>query len=180
MEYTLIRSDRRSLAIEIRADGAVLVRAPKRMPEGEIRRFLQAREDWIEAHVQKQREQQAQAGEPLTPAEAETLRSRAKTELPERTAYFAEKMGLAVPAVRIGSARTRYGCCTAKNVLHFSRYLMANTPEAIDYVVVHELAHIRHKDHSPAFYAEIAKVLPDWKERRKKLFMPAVAETEGD
>jgi len=174
LPYTLIRSDRRTLAVEIRTDGTVAVRAPKYMPERQIRRFVEARKDWIETHVQKQLAKQRTAPSPLTAAEAESLRERAKAELPARTAYYAVRMGLAVPEVRIGSARTRYGSCTAKNVLHFSRYLMANEADAIDYVVVHELAHIRHKNHSPQFYAEIAKILPDWKERRKKLFMPAL------
>lgn len=176
MEYTLIRSDRRTLAVEIRADGTVVVRAPKRMPERQIARFVAERQQWIETHVQKQRTRQTELPKPLTKAEGEALRTRAKEELPARVAHYAEKMGLAVPEVRIGSARTRYGSCTAKNVLHFSRYLMANTQEAIDYVVVHELAHIRHKNHGPAFYAEIARVLPDWKQRRKQLFMPLIEE----
>lgn len=176
--YTLIRSDRRTLAVEIRADGAVIVRAPRRMAEQQIEHFLKQRAAWIESHVRQQTERQKQRPTPLTPEEAEALRARAKTELPARVAYYAARMGLPVPEVRIGSARTRYGSCTAKNVLHFSRYLMANTQEAIDYVVVHELAHIRHKNHGPQFYAEIAKILPDWKLRRKQLFMPAVASAE--
>jgi len=176
VDYTLIRSDRRTLAVEIRADGTVLVRAPKRMPAWQIERFIAERRSWIETHVQTQRARQAAMPHPLTKEEAEALRTRAKAELPARVAYYAAQMGLAVPEVRIGSARTRYGCCTAKNVLHFSRYLMANPQDAIDYVVVHELAHIRHKNHSPAFYAEIAKILPDWKRRKKLLFMPLVEE----
>lgn len=175
MEYTLIRSDRRTLALEICADGKVLVRAPKRMPQRQIDRFVNERQDWIVAHVQKMQQRLAAAPPPLTKAEVDRLKAEAKEALPARTAYFAEQMGLAVPQVRIGCARTRYGSCTAKNVLHFSCYLMANPQEAIDYVVVHELAHIRHKNHGPAFHAEVASVLPDWKERKKQLYMPNLA-----
>ena len=117
LPYTLIRSDRRTLAVEIRTDGTVVVRAPKRMPERQIRRFVEMRKDWIETHVQQQLAKQQTAPRPLTAAEAERLRERARAELPARTAYYAARMGLAVPEVRIGSARTRYGSCTAKNVL---------------------------------------------------------------
>lgn len=180
MEYTLIRSDRRTLAVEIRADGAVIVRAPKRMSARQIEHFLEERKTWIETHIEKQQQEQHVQPKPLTKAEAEALRAKAKEELPLRVAHYAAKMGLPVPEVRIGSARGRYGSCTAKNVLHFSRYLMANASDAIDYVVVHELAHIRHKNHGPKFHAEVAKILPDWKERKKKLFMPAVEAEEEE
>ena len=75
-----------------------------------------------------------------------------------------------VPAgIKITSARTRFGSCSAKNSICFSWRLMLYPPEAIDYVIVHELAHIRHHDHSPAFYALIEQYLPDWKARMKLL-----------
>ena len=75
-----------------------------------------------------------------------------------------------VPAgIKITSARTRFGSCSSKNSICFSWRLMLYPPEAIDYVIVHELAHIRHHDHSPAFYALIEQYLPDWKARMKLL-----------
>ena len=75
-----------------------------------------------------------------------------------------------VPAgIKITSARTRFGSCSGKNSICFSWRLMLYPPEAIDYVIVHELAHIRHHDHSPAFYALIEQYLPDWKARMKLL-----------
>ena len=82
---------------------------------------------------------------------------------------YASLMGLRPAGISITGARTRFGSCSAKNRICFSWRLMRYPEAAIDYVVVHELAHIRHKDHSPAFYDCIARILPDWRERRALL-----------
>ena len=71
--------------------------------------------------------------------------------------------------ITIPAARTRFGSCSGKNRLSFSLYLMAYPETAIEYVGVHELAHIRHHDHSPAFYREVEAYLPDWRARRALL-----------
>ena len=168
MDYTLIRSSRRTMALEITRDGRLLVRAPQRAPQAVIDRFVASHADWIAAHLEKQR-QRAQAHPPLTEDELAALRQKARDILPGRVAHYAEWMGVTPTGIKITGAKTRFGSCSAKNSLCFSLYLMAYPDAAIDYVVVHELAHIRHKNHSPAFYAEVARVMPDYKERRKLL-----------
>ena len=168
MDYTLIRSSRRTMALEITRDGRLLVRAPQRAPQAVIDRFVASHADWIAAHLEKQR-QRAQAHPPLTEDEIAALRQKARDILPGRVAHYAGRMGVTPTGVKITGAKTRFGSCSAKNSLCFSLYLMAYPDAAIDYVVVHELAHIRHKNHSPAFYAEVAKVMPDYRERRKLL-----------
>lgn len=168
MDYTLIRSSRRTMALEITRDGRLLVRAPQRAPQAVIDRFVASHADWIAAHLEKQR-QRAQAHPPLTEDELAALRQKARDILPGRVAHYAGRMGVTPTGVKITGAKTRFGSCSAKNSLCFSLYLMAYPDAAVDYVVVHELAHIRHKNHSPAFYAEVAKVMPDYRERRKLL-----------
>lgn len=168
MDYTLIRSSRRTMALEITRDGRLLVRAPQRAPQAVIDRFVASHTDWIAANLEKQR-QRAQANPPLTEDEIAALRQKARDILPGRVAHYAGRMGVTPTGVKITGAKTRFGSCSAKNSLCFSLYLMAYPDAAIDYVVVHELAHIRHKNHSPAFYAEVAKVMPDYRERRKLL-----------
>ena len=170
-DYKLIRSKRKTISIEVSEAGLVIVRAPLRMPAFMIEAFLSRRSDWIDRAVEKQRRKNASAVH-VTREDMEQLRKQAKKILPERIAFFAERMDLEAPPFRVTSARTRYGSCSPKNSLSFSLFLMANTPEAIDYVVVHELAHIRNKNHGPRFWAEVSSVLPDWKARRKMLFMP--------
>lgn len=162
--YTLVRSSRRTLAVEITREGAVVVRAPRRLPQREIDRFLAERADWIETHRARQLARLAAHPEP-DEAERAALIARAKAELPARVAHYAAVMGLHPTGVTITGARTRFGSCSAKNRLSFSWRLMQYPDVAIDYVVVHELAHIAHKNHGPQFYACVAAVLPDYKAR---------------
>lgn len=168
VDYTLIRSQRRTLAVEITRDGRVVVRAPKRLPQQTIDAFVASRAAWIETHL-KRRQQKLDAHPPLTQQQIDALRQRAKAVLPQKVAYWAQKMGVAPTGVKITSARTRFGSCSSKNSLCFSLYLMEYPEDAIDAVVVHELAHIRHKDHSPAFYAEVERWMSDYRQRAKLL-----------
>ncbi len=170
MDYEIVRSRRRTVALEVTREGRVLVRAPLRMPQGEIERFVASHAAWLEKAQAKVAARQA-ARPPLTEQETAALRQRAKELLPDRVAHYAAIMGVTPTSVKITSARTRFGSCSGKNGICFSLYLMQYPEAAIDYVVVHELAHIRRHDHSPAFYAEVAKVLPDYKERMKLLKM---------
>jgi len=167
-EYTLVRSDRRTLSMEIRSDLTVLVRAPRRCPRREVDRFVGNHADWCAAHLEKRRMHLEAHPEP-TPSQQSELVRRAKAELPERVAFYAGIMGLYPESVKVTGARKRFGSCSAKNGLCFSWRLMSYPDEAIDYVVVHELAHIAQKNHGSGFYELVAAVLPDYKVRRKLL-----------
>lgn len=166
--YELIRSDRRTLALEVTADARLVVRAPRRCSQAHITRFVESRAAWIDAHMERQRERLARRP---TPDEAEiaALRARAEETLPPLVEYYAGRMGLFPAGVRITGAQKRFGSCSAKNRLCFSYLLLRYPPEAVDYVVVHELAHIAHKNHGKDFYALVASVLPDYKRRDKLL-----------
>ena len=168
MDYEIIRSRRRTVALEVTREGRVLVRTPLRMTQGEIDRFVTSHAAWLEKAQAKVAARQA-AHPPLTEQEIAALRQRAKEVLPGKVAHYAAIMGVVPTSVKITSARTRFGSCSGKNGICFSLYLMQYPEEAIDYVVVHELSHIRHHDHSPAFYAQVAKVMPDYRERMKLL-----------
>ncbi len=164
-EYRLIRSKRRTVAIEIRPDGEVWVRAPRWTPRALIERELARREEWIAQHLQK-------LPPPRTAPSDEQLalwRKAAAEYIPPRVAHFAAVMGVTPANVKINAAQKRFGSCSSKGNLNFSCRLMAYPPEAIDYVVVHELAHLIHMNHSNAFYAVVAAVLPDYKVRAAML-----------
>ena len=169
--YELIRSRRRTLALEITRDCRVLVRSPLGLSQAKIDAFVESHVDWIQAHLEQQRQRMASTPPPPTQADIATLKAKARAVLPEKVAYWSEKMGVRPTGLKITTARKRYGSCSGKNSLCFSLYLMEYPPDAIEAVVVHELAHIRRHDHSAAFYAEVAKVMPDYKERRKLLKM---------
>ena len=167
--YELIRSRRKTLALEITKDCRVLVRAPLRLSQARIDAFLESHADWIARHLEAQRQKAASAPPPPTTADIAALKVKARTVLPEKVAFWSQKMGVVPTGVKITAARKRYGSCSGKNSLCFSCFLMNCPEEAIDLVVVHELCHIKVRNHGPAFYALLGQYLPDYKERKKLL-----------
>ncbi|MFR8011727.1 MAG: M48 family metallopeptidase [Clostridia bacterium] len=170
LDFDLRRSRRKSISMEITDDLHILVRAPQWMRIEDIERFVSEHERWAERHLERlhARREREQPYESSPQAVAE-LKSRASEQIPPRVAYYAQRMGLHPTGVKITAARKRFGSCSGKNSLCFSYWLMLYPPEAVDYVVVHELAHIVHKNHSPAFYRLIEQYLPDYRERIKML-----------
>ena len=170
MEYTLIRSSRRTLSLEIAPDLSVVVRAPFLCGKGRIDRFVEEHRDWIDRHrAIAERRQQARLARRVSPEEEARLRRLAQEHLPQRVEAFARRMGVVPTGVRITSAQKRFGSCSGKDSLCFSWRLMQYPPEAVDYVVVHELAHIAHHDHSPAFWALVERYMPDYRRRQELL-----------
>ena len=96
-------------------------------------------------------------------------RNLAKIHITDRVAVYAKQMGVVPAAVKINSAKTRWGSCSARKSLNFSWRLIMATDDIIDYVVVHELAHISQMNHSKRFWAVVENVLPDYGERRVRL-----------
>ena len=167
--YELIRSRRRTLALEITRDCRVLVRAPLRTSQARIDAFVSAHQDWIARHLEDQRRRSAAAPPTPTPAEIEALKARARAVLPPKIAFWSQRMGVTPTGLKITTARKRWGSCSGKNSLCFSCFLMDRPEAAIDLVVVHELCHIRVKNHGPAFYTLLERYLPDWRERKQLL-----------
>lgn len=169
MEYTVIRSRRKTLSMQVKRDGQVEIRAPLRTSDAEIRRFLEKHRHWLEAHLQKARAlQQAKAGvRKLTAAETAGLKKKAKQVLPERVAYWAPLIGVRPGRIAVRCQKTRWGSCSAKGNLNFNCLLMLTPPEVVDSVVVHELCHRLEMNHSERFYSEVLRVFPDyWKWHR--------------
>jgi hypothetical protein len=88
---------------------------------------------------------------------------QARQLIEERVRYFAARFGLHYSRVRITSARTRWGSCSSRGTLSFTWRLVMAPPAAIDYVVVHELAHLLVRNHSPAFWRKLEELLPDYR-----------------
>lgn len=169
--YRLIRSKRKTISLQINENCEVVVRAPMRMPQEEIDRMVERHTDWIERHMPAARERMEQAKR-VTPALMAELAERARRDIPPRVAHYAAVMGVEPTGLKITAARKRFGSCSGKNSLCFSCLLMLYPPEAVDCVVVHELAHIRHHNHSAAFYRFIEQFMPDYREREKLLRQP--------
>lgn len=167
-EYKIIRSQRRTMSLEVKRNGEIIVRAPFHVSEQVAAQFVSEHQKWIQG-AQKRQEARQQAHPEPTPAEQAALIERARTELPRKVAEYAERMALYPTGLKITSARTRFGSCSGKNSLCFSWRLMDYPEAAIDYVVVHELAHIAHKNHGPKFWALVEQYMPDYKACRAML-----------
>ncbi|PKM73249.1 MAG: M48 family peptidase [Firmicutes bacterium HGW-Firmicutes-16] len=167
-DYEIVRSDRKTLSLEITGEAKLIIRAPRRCPTAYIHSFAERKRGWIDSHMEKQR-LRAESRVPLTEEEVSKLTARAKMEIPPLVERYAAIMGLKPEGIKITKAGRRFGSCSAQNRLCFSFRLMQYPIEAVEYVVVHELAHIVHRNHGSDFYALIASVLPDYKERDRIL-----------
>ena len=165
-EYTVIRSARKTIAIQVDKACNITVRAPLFVSENEIESFIYSKKSWLEKAVVTQREK-GKNQRFYTEEEIKALRKKAKEVIPEKVAFYGEMMNVTPACVKINSAKTRYGSCSGKNNLNFSLYLMDKDEKFIDYVVIHELAHIKHHNHSKAFYKFIEEFMPDYKEIAK-------------
>ena len=169
LEYKLIRSARRSIAIQVGSDGLV-VRAPNGMSRAAIEAFIEKHIDWINERLEAVK--RAGPRPQLTQEMEARCRKQAKTLLPGLVAKYAPLVGAYPASIKVTGAQKRFGSCTSKGNVNFAWRLMLYPLEAIEYVVVHELTHLKHMNHSSAFYAAVARVMPDYKRREALLKRP--------
>lgn len=172
INVSVVRSARKTIAIEIRADGQVLLRAPLKMSENQIKQFLDEKKDWIFNHILSIREKQKERAEAitkprLTEQDIKALADKAMKVLPPRVAHYARIIGVTYGRITIRNQTTRWGSCSSKGNLNFNCLLMLAPPEIADYTVVHELCHRKEMNHSAAFWALVESVMPNYKERIK-------------
>ena len=166
VNYSIIRIDRKTIAIQIQPDGNVVVRALKRMRMEEIKRFVESKAEWIEKHLLNRTTFNQ---EKLTDQEMKMLREKARAVVTEKVQYYAPLIGVTYNQIAIRAQHTRWGSCSSKGNLNFNCLLALVPMEVLDYVVVHELCHRKELNHSDRFWNEVAKILPDYKCRKKWL-----------
>lgn len=155
------------MGLEITGDCEIIVRAPIKISDRAIAEFVSKYRGWIDKKL-PEAEKRAKKSKAISEKEDE-LRRAAREVIPPLVERYSKLMGLKPASIKITSAEKRFGSCSGKNSLCFSWRLMAYPIEAVEYVVVHELAHIKHHNHSSAFYSLIEKYMPDYKERQKLL-----------
>ena len=128
----------------------------------EIRDFIDKHEGWIEKQLQKIAETPKEDILSLSDNEIRVLSEDAKRYIPGKVAYYAEKIGVTYGRITIKHQKTRWGSCSSKGNLNFNCLLMLTPPQVIDSVIVHELCHRKHMNHSEKFYDEVLKAYPDY------------------
>ena len=170
MEFEVIRSNRKTMAAEIKQN-KLIIRAPMWATNEDINRFMLQNKKWLEIHLAKaQAREKAKEGiHKLTQEEIIALANRACEVIPERVKYYASKIGVTYGNITIRRQRSRWGSCSSKGNLNFNCLLMLTPPEVIDSVVVHELCHRKEMNHSEKFYEEVLRVFPTYWEQDKWL-----------
>ena len=163
MEYQVIRSNRKTVAAQITAQG-VVIRAPLRMTNKEIAAFVEKNRDKIERYLEKAnaRRESLPDAPPLSMEEIKKLADEALRFIPQRVGYYAPLIGVTYGRVTVRNQKSRWGSCSSKGNLNFNCLLMLCPPEVIDSVVVHELCHRKEMNHSPKFYDEVRRVFSEY------------------
>ncbi|MDY5122891.1 MAG: SprT family zinc-dependent metalloprotease [Treponema sp.] len=163
--YVIQKSRRRSISVSVMKDNRVLVKAPYGTTERTVQEFLLSKKDWITKHLEKQNreEEKAESLGLLSEDEIKQIKKQARKIIPQRVEYWANKIGVTYGRIAIRLQSSRWGSCSVYGNLNFNCLLVLMPPEIMDSVVVHELCHRRHMNHSKEFYAEIDRVFPDYK-----------------
>ena len=168
MEVKVIRSDRKTVSIQINLDLDITVRVPRSASKKDIEQILKENEPWINKKIEKMKEKKAKYEalniKKLTYEEINELADKAILVIPKRVEYFAKLVGVTYGNITIRNQKTRWGSCSSKGNLNFNCLLMLVPSQVLDYVVVHELCHRKEMNHSKAFWNEVEKVLPNYKE----------------
>lgn len=172
LDIQVIESNRKTINFEVREDGTAIARVPMRMPKQRIAMYLESRKEWYiekvsaaKSRAQKAPEYTVPAPEELTQEQVQAIRQK----FTERVAYYAAQMGVTYAHITLRNQKTRWGSCSSKGNLNFNYQLYFLPEELMDYVIIHELAHRVHMNHSPEFWALVAQHCPEYQERRARL-----------
>lgn len=172
LEIQIIRSARKSIGLQVKENGMVVLRIPAHMSDQELGKFIKREENWIwqKAGLMQERMEQredtgATAPEHLSREEIEQI----KEKIGNRVVHYCKIMDVTVGRITIRNQKTRWGSCSSKGNVNFNYQLYYLPDELLDYVVIHELAHRRHMNHSKEFWAEVERYCPDYKILRNRL-----------
>ena len=167
-DICVIRTDRKTVSVEVSRTGDVIVRAPRRMKQADIETFVGEKREWIESRLSAYEDDKKRA-EMLGRADAGELSGAVYAKICARAAFYADMLHLSYGKITVRHQKTLWGSCSANGDLSFNCLLALVPDEVLDYVVVHELSHIKHRDHSARFWNTVGTVIPDYRERRRWL-----------
>jgi len=170
LAYTLKLSPRaRHLRLRLRADGSLLVTAPKRVPKLVIDKFIHDHAGWIAAKQDKLKRNPRPYSWVGTTAELKKFKSSAMRLAKDRLVHFNQVYGFRVVSVGIRNQKSRWGSCSSAGRLNFSYKIALLPPHLADYIIVHELCHLGEMNHSKRFWALVAKTMPEYRQLKHEL-----------
>lgn len=174
LPYTVLKSKRKTYAISIKEDGSIIFRVPLRADDRKIAQMAEEKSRWIITHyLDVCAKKNSRPSLDLSAVQRTALENRykeaARSYIPQRVAYYHARTGGAYHRITIRDQKTRWGSCSSKGTLSFNWRLMLAPPSILDYVVVHELCHLTHMNHSAAFWQAVEEIYPDYRIARKWL-----------
>lgn len=165
VEYVRHARARRYL-LRVRIDGSVRATIPRGGSKREAQRFVESQASWIAEQQRVAAAVRAARRPPAPRAETAALKRRAAAELPPRLQALAQRFGLTVHKISIRNQRWRWGSCSRQAHICLNWRLIQMPDWVRDYVLIHELMHLRRMDHSPAFWAHVARACPEYARAR--------------
>lgn len=151
------RSFRKTLSLKVEKN-IVIVKAPYLVIKSKIDNFILKNRDWIDKRI----EQFLESKDTFT-KDLEEYKKEARKYIPDRVKLLALKFSKNYNTIKITSAKTRWWSCTSRKNLNFSYRLILLPKETIDYVIIHELAHLKYMNHSKSFWQEVEKMMPEYR-----------------
>ncbi|PIR83930.1 hypothetical protein COU18_00760 [Candidatus Kaiserbacteria bacterium CG10_big_fil_rev_8_21_14_0_10_51_14] len=167
IRYTVkVNARSRSMRLTVHPDARVVVTAPQFFGQGAIERFIAKHSGWIEKHVEKAKGRTVIR---IRKGEIADLKKRALAQARARTLHFAKMYGLTYGKISIRAQKSRWGSCSRRGNLSFNYKIAALPAHITDYIIVHELCHLREMNHAKDFWTLVAKAIPNHKATRKEL-----------
>lgn len=167
----IIRSDRKTISIQITPELLVIMRIPRYVTDKEAADFLEKKKSWIDKKRKELREisEKRKKDPPLTEVQIRNLAERALEVIPLKVEKYARILQVTYGRITIRNQKTRWGSCSAKGNLNFNCLLMLAPDDVVDYVVVHELCHRLEMNHSFKFWKQVERILPGYREQKEWL-----------
>lgn len=159
----------RRYVVRVKADGGVRVTIPNRGSRKQAEAFLATQGEWVERQRQRLQAVEREAPPRFSPEEAGALRARARKELPARLLALAAAFDLTVRRISIRNQRWRWGSCSPSGHISLNWRLVTMPDSVRDYVLIHELMHLKQMNHSPKFWRLVAAACPDYQAARQWL-----------
>lgn len=160
------RSARKTVRLSVTRELTVRMQVPRSMSDERIASIYYEREGWVAEHYERMRQRAESRLPVLSEAQLRRCADQTRSALLPILAHYAARLGVHYGRISIRRQKSRYGSCSSRRNLNFNLLLCLMPRPVLEYVAVHELCHLKHMNHSSAFWAEVERVLPSYRDAR--------------